>query len=99
MANPENDFMMDIDVKRDLRFSGIPTVRLQDSAVIWSMGLIMDRTREHLGTADATVIKLRRKMLAAVKALREDGVEPPGVHSPDLYTVRSCATVLPKDQD
>lgn len=99
VANPKNDFMMDEDVKRDLSTTGIPTVRLQDSAVIWSMGAIMDRTREHLGTADVTVIKVRRKILAVVKALRDHGVEPPGVHAPELYTARSCATVLPKELD
>ena len=74
-------------------------MRLQDDAVIWSMGPIMDRTKEHLGTADATVIKVRRKLLAAARALAEHGTVPPGAESPELYRVRSCATVLPKELD
>jgi phthalate 4,5-dioxygenase oxygenase subunit len=99
MANPRNNFLMDLEAKRTKNFTGIPTVRLQDSAVIWSMGPIMDRTREHLGTMDATVIKVRRKLLAAAKALRDHDTAPPGVDDPELYRVRSCAVVLPKELD
>jgi phthalate 4,5-dioxygenase oxygenase subunit len=99
VANPRNDFLMDVDVKKENSTTGIPTVRLQDSAVIWSMGSVMDRTKEHLGTADATVIKVRRSLLAAVTALRDHGTVPPGVERPELYRVRSCATVLPVGQD
>jgi nitrite reductase/ring-hydroxylating ferredoxin subunit len=96
---PENDFMMDADARRTKSFTGIPGIRLQDSAVIWSMGPIMDRSQEHLGTADAAIIRVRRRMIAAAKALREHGVTPPGVDQPEVYTVRSCLTVLPPDAD
>ena len=52
-ASPETDFLMDLDVKRTKNATGIPSVRLQDSAVLWSMGPIMDRTLEHLCTTDS----------------------------------------------
>jgi phthalate 4,5-dioxygenase oxygenase subunit len=97
VANKINDFMMNADTKRERSMTGIPTVRLQDDAVIWSMGPILDRTKEHLGTADATVIKVRRKLIAAARALEEHGTVPPGVEDRDLYHVRSVATVLPKE--
>jgi hypothetical protein len=97
-GNMENDFLMNADVKKNKSFSGIPSVRLQDDAVITSMGKIMDRTREHLGTSDATIIRVRRRMLEAVKAFRDRGVTPPGVASPELYKVRSCQAILPKDR-
>ena len=71
---------------------------MQDDAVITSMGKVMDRTKEHLGTADATIIRVRRRMLEAAKALRDRGVIPPGVNSPELYQVRSCQAILPKDR-
>jgi len=90
---------MNADVKKNNSFTGIPSVRLQDDAVITSMGPILDRTKEHLGTADAAVIRVRRRMLEAAKALRERGVPPPGVNHPELYRVRSCQAILPKDQD
>jgi hypothetical protein len=93
----DNDFLMNKEVKKTKSFTGIPSVRAQDDAVITSMGPIMDRTKEHLGTADATIIRVRRRLLEAAKALRERGVTPPGVNHPELYRVRSCQAILPKD--
>jgi hypothetical protein len=97
-GRPETDFLMDLEAKKK-NFTGIPTVRLQDSAAIWSMGAIMDRTKEHLGTSDSSIIRVRRKLIAAAKALRDHGVVPPGVDNPELYTVRTCNTSLPSDVD
>jgi hypothetical protein len=93
----DNNFLMNPDVKKTRNFTGIPSVRLQDDAVITSMGPILDRTKEHLGTADAAVIRVRRRMLEAAKALRDRGVTPPGVNDPELYRLRSCQAILPKD--
>jgi hypothetical protein len=45
------------------------------------------------------VIRVRRRMLEAAKALRERSVTPPGVNHPELYRVRSCQAILPKDRD
>jgi phenylpropionate dioxygenase-like ring-hydroxylating dioxygenase large terminal subunit len=96
-ANLSNDFLMKPEVKKSKNFTGIGSVRLQDDTVITSMGPIMDRTKEHLGTADATIIRVRRRLLEAVKALRDHGTTPPGAREPSLYTVRSCLTVLPPE--
>ncbi len=98
-ASGETDFLMDLEAKRDKNFTGIPSVRLQDAAVLWSMGPIMDRTREHLGTSDSAIIRVRRKLIAAAKQLRDNGTIPPGVEDPDLYTVRTCNVSLPPGTD
>ena len=90
-----NDFLMDREVQRTMNFTGIPTIRLQDSAMITSMGSIIDRTREHLGTTDAMVIATRRKLIKAAKQLRESGVMPPASQDPGVYRARSCSAVLP----
>ena len=97
VVNKENDFLMDADARKTKSFTGIPGIRLQDSAVIWSMGAIMNRSTEHLGTADAAIIRVRRRLLEAVKALRDNNVTPPGAREPSVYTVRSCLTVLPPE--
>jgi hypothetical protein len=93
-ARPETNFLMDLEAKKR-NFTGIPSVRLQDSAVIWSMGPIMDRTVEHLCTSDAAIIKVRRKLINAAKALREHGTLPPGVENPEWYNLRTCNVSLP----
>jgi hypothetical protein len=95
VAEMANDFLMDREVQRTMNFTGIPTIRLQDSAMITSMGSVIDRTREHLGTTDAMVIATRRKLIKAAKLLRDEGIMPPASRNPAAYRARSCSAVLP----
>ncbi len=95
--NKTNDYMIDREAQRTATFTGIPSIPMQDQAVTESMGPIADRTSEHLGTTDATIIQVRRKLINAAKALRDHGTIPPGVDEPDLYAVRSASMILPKD--
>jgi phenylpropionate dioxygenase-like ring-hydroxylating dioxygenase large terminal subunit len=98
---PENDFLIDRELQKSgLSFSGIPGgARPQDMAVTWSMGAIYNRSREHLGTTDQLIIRTRRRMLNACKALRDEGVIPPGVNNPELYRQRSGGVILPRSVD
>jgi hypothetical protein len=63
------------------------------------MGTIYNRTREHLGTTDQLIIRTRRRIASAAKALRESGVVPPGVDHPEVYRQRSGDLVLPRSVD
>jgi hypothetical protein len=63
------------------------------------MGTIFDRQREHLGSSDTMVIRVRRRMLAAAEALAERGTVPPGVDNPEVYAVRAGGVFLSRDQD
>jgi phthalate 4,5-dioxygenase len=101
--NPTNDFLIDREVQRRNEgfagFTGIKGIAMQDAAVTTSMGPIYDRTREHLGSSDAMVIRVRRLVIAAVKAHMEHGVVPPGVDNPEAYRVRSGGVLLPEGAD
>ncbi|HYY60526.1 MAG TPA: hypothetical protein VE756_03965, partial [Burkholderiales bacterium] len=46
---------------------GIRGIWAQDRACTEGMGAIMDRTEEHLVASDATIVQMRRLLLAAVK--------------------------------
>ncbi|HEY3116295.1 MAG TPA: Rieske 2Fe-2S domain-containing protein [Chloroflexota bacterium] len=46
---------------------------LQDMCVIESMGPVYDRTKEHLGIQDVGVVRMRSRMLAAVRHFMETG--------------------------
>lgn len=95
-ANSSNDYMLDYEAQRTVRFFGVPTVPLQDQAVTESMGPVRDRTKEHLGTTDAGIIRARRRLIEAAKALRDAGVTPPGAEDPSVYRgVRSASGLLP----
>ncbi len=97
------DFGIDRDVQKTSHtvtgYSGLPSVPVQDGAITWSQGPIVDRTREHLGTTDSMVIRVRRRLLAAAKALRENGVVPPGVDEPGMYRQRSGWALVPEDKE
>jgi hypothetical protein len=76
---------------------GIPfLVNLQDRAMTETMGPIYDRTQEHLGTTDAMVILVRRRLIDAAKALRERGVVPANVDDAELCRVRPASVLLPE---
>ena len=94
-ANASNDYMQDRGLQRTESFSGIPTTALQDQAVTEPMGAILDRTQEHLGTADAMIIQTRRRIIGAAKAFRDQGITPPGVDTPEVFRVRSASATLP----
>jgi phthalate 4,5-dioxygenase oxygenase subunit len=95
-----NDYMIDREAQaRGDSFTGIRGVRQQDKAVAESMGEIMDRTNEHLGTSDSMIIRTRRKLIRAVKALQDENVTPPGVDNPELYRRRSGSIILPREAD
>ena len=95
-----NDYQIDREAqKANKSYSGIAGIRQQDMAVTETMGPIYDRTHEHLGTTDALIIRTRRKLIATAKALRDEGILPPGVDKPELYRLRSGEFVLPRDVD
>ena len=99
-ANAGNDYLQDRELQKSGEsYSGIRGIRQQDMAVTGSMGAIYNRSQEHLGTTDALIIRTRRCMLQAAKALRDHGITPPGVDNPEIYALRSGGVVLQKDLD
>jgi len=91
-----NDFGLDRELQRTKLYIGIEQFGTQDSAIQETMGTIYDRTREHLGSADTGIIRYRRRLMNAAKALREQGAPAPGVDTPEAYWVRSASLVIPR---
>jgi hypothetical protein len=57
------------------------------------------RIEQDLGTTDQMIIRTRRHYIAAAKALRDQGITPPGVDQPELYRQRFGQVILPRDAD
>jgi phthalate 4,5-dioxygenase len=95
----DNDYLIDRAAQRTQSFTGIAGIHQQDQAATESMGPIIDRSGEHLGSSDAMVIRTRRRVIAAARALRDSGAVPPGVDEPAVYRCRSGGVVLPRDAD
>ncbi|MCL2394634.1 MAG: Rieske 2Fe-2S domain-containing protein [Acidimicrobiaceae bacterium] len=89
----------DYDLNRDdarakKSFTGLTSVTMEDHAVTESMGPVLDRSNEHLGTSDAMIIRTRQRLIVAAEALRDKGTIPPGVDEPEVYRQRSGGVIL-----
>jgi phthalate 4,5-dioxygenase len=67
--------------------------------VFRSVEEILAARGEHLGTSDSMVIRVRRALIRAATALRDQGVVPPGVDQPHVYAQRSGGVILPRNVD
>ena len=84
-ANKENDYLMDRDQQlRNVSYTGIDGVHLQDQAITESMGGVVDHEHENLAISDLMITRTRRRILRAVQAHME-GVVPAGVDNPETY--------------
>ena len=95
LRNRDNDYLLDRAMQKSVNYTGIQGINTQDRAVQESMGPVVDRSAEHLGTTDAAVIAFRRRLLRLALALQE-GVEPAEAANGDWYRVRSASALLPE---
>jgi hypothetical protein len=104
VRNLHNDYLIDRELQRTQLYSGIQSVNAaeQDGCATETMGPIYDRSQEHLGYSDRTIIALRKMLLNAVRDLAE-GKEPPHVihdqRNADFSRLRSLKGVLPAGTD
>jgi len=84
---------MDWEAHRTRMFCGIPGFGVQDQAIQESQGDTVDRTRERLGTSDTAIIQVRRRLMTAARALRDQGTPAPA-GDPRSFLVRSASVVL-----
>ncbi|MBV9327100.1 MAG: Rieske 2Fe-2S domain-containing protein [Chloroflexi bacterium] len=94
-----NSYNIDLDLQKKELVFGVPFVgNLQDRAMTEAMGPIYKRWKEHLGSTDAMVIFVRRRLLGAAHNLRESGAVPGNVHDPSINRVRPASILLPPSE-
>jgi phthalate 4,5-dioxygenase len=99
-ANETNDYHIDRDAQRnDVIYTGISHIHMQDQAITESMGPIVDHSWEHLAPSDQMITRTRRRLLIAARALRDQGVVPPGVDAPDVYMRARSGECVMQGQD
>lgn len=97
-ANIKNNYLIDREQQRLHSMTGIKGIGAQDAAIQESMGPIVDRSRETLGSADAAIVNFRRRLLKMAREM-EEGITPIAPAQPDLYRVRSAGMVLERGVD
>jgi len=93
--NRDNNWLIDRQAQKKETFTGIEGINTQDHAVQESMGPIVDRTQEHLGSSDKAVIAARRLLIQATRKVKEDD-SLPGI-GPAYYRIRAIDKILPTD--
>jgi phthalate 4,5-dioxygenase len=73
LRNLDNRFAQDRAAMKRGDFTGIKGIPAQDMAMWESMGPIVDRTKDYLGTSDLAVAQFRRQMVAAARRVRDGG--------------------------
>jgi hypothetical protein len=103
VANTDNDYLIDRGRQKYETFSGIQSIPAQDRAVTERMSpmpdgdpTVVNRMEERLGTSDAAIILLRRRLLRLAADL-EKGVVPSAVSNGRLYFLRAPAIPLGND--
>ena len=66
-GNLENMHLLDRERQKHENFTGIRGIAAQDVAILQSMGPIVDRSLEHIGSRDVLVVHLRRYLLEMIR--------------------------------
>ncbi len=95
-----NDHGLDREMQRNVNYSGIVGIHLQDQAITESMGPITDFTFEHLAPSDVAITRTRKKLLDAARAHQKTGAVPDAVMRPELCAgARGGEWLSPADRD
>jgi phthalate 4,5-dioxygenase oxygenase subunit len=93
--NKANNYLIDRELQKSgFSNTGIRGIGVQDIAVQESMGAIVDRTQDHLGTSDTAIVAARRVLMQTARNLSHTA-DPPGL-KPQSQRVRAISIVLPK---
>jgi phthalate 4,5-dioxygenase oxygenase subunit len=96
IRNKDNDYLIDRDKQKHTNFTGIDGIGEQDMSVQESMGPIVDRSLERLGTSDSGIIGFRRMIVRMAREL-EQGKEPEMAPHGRRYRVRPATVILGPD--
>ena len=87
----------DRDAMRRGSFTGLRSTAIEDLAVFESMGSVVDRSKEHLGSSDKAVIALRRLVLEAIDSHRRGDPLPGKRQALDYASIVGRSYVVEKE--
>ena len=75
--NKSNNYGFNIEEQKDKTYTGMgPDINVHDQWAVESLGLIQDRTKEHLGKSDVAISKYRRILKDAIGLAEEEEAPP-----------------------
>ena len=95
----ENRYLQDREAMKRGDFTGIAGIPTQDMAMWESMGPIVDRSEEYLGTCDRVIYRARKLLLEAVKRHRDTGELSFAGPDIDYSSIRAVSYAYPRESD
>ncbi|HLH78433.1 MAG TPA: Rieske 2Fe-2S domain-containing protein [Candidatus Binataceae bacterium] len=87
MGSIDNMWKQDRKAMKEGHWTGITSIlQFEDFVAEESMGAIVDRSREYLGSSDSIIIRARRMLLQAVREYQRSGIPPFGLLDEVDYT-------------
>jgi phthalate 4,5-dioxygenase len=97
VRNLANNYLQDREEQKRETFTGMGrTFLTHDSCATESMGPIYDRSQEHLGASDITVIAVRKFLLQVIKNTAAGKQPPHVIHTPEQNDLRHLACIVAK---
>lgn len=89
LKNARNNYGYNADEQADQTYTGMGLdINVHDQWAVESMGRIQDRTQEHLGKSDVAIIRNRRMLRDAIRAVKDGKPEElPMCNGTDLSTI------------
>jgi phthalate 4,5-dioxygenase len=97
VRNIHNNYLQDRDEQKRETFTGMGKhFLIHDSCATESMGLVYDRSKEHLGVGDMAVIAVRKFLLQSIRALDGDDDPPHIIRRLEQNDLRHVACIVAK---
>jgi phthalate 4,5-dioxygenase oxygenase subunit len=95
----ENNYLQDRKAMKGDSWTGVPGIPNQDVIMWETMGPIVDRSTDRLGTSDGAIAQFRKTMIEAARAALSDGTIIGAVEASTQVNLRSLEGIVPKTSD
>ena len=99
LRTPENNYLQDRKAMKSESWTGVPDIPNQDIIMWETMGPIVDRSTDRLGTSDGAIAQFRKTMIEAARDVEADGTIIGVAEAHRQVTLRSFEGIAPKTTD
>jgi phthalate 4,5-dioxygenase oxygenase subunit len=99
LRTPENNYKQDRKAMKTKSWSGVPGIPNQDIIMWETMGPIVDRSTDRLGTSDGAIAQFRKIMVEAARKVEDDGTIIGVAEAHQQINLRSYEGIVPKSTD
>jgi phthalate 4,5-dioxygenase oxygenase subunit len=99
LRTPENNYLQDRKAMKTESWTGVPGIPNQDIIMWETMGPIVDRSTDRLGTSDGAIAQFRKIMVEAARKVEADGTIIGAAEAHRQVTLRSFEGIVPKTTD